>query len=256
MKNSANWRLTLLAVLACSVAAAASGAQEIRSGDALLRAMHDRYQSNWYDTVTFTQKSTTHNPDGTDKSETWREAAILPGKLRIDIGPPADGNVMLVADGTLSVMRAGKITVARPLVHMLLILGFDVYRQDPKVTIDQVSGQGFDLTKIREDVWDGEPVYVVGAAKDDLQSKQFWIEKKRLLFVRMIEPDERDKTKISDIRFADYRQLTPGWIAARVEFYSNGKNVFTETYSDIVVNPKLDPADFDSKHFAPRPAEK
>ncbi|HEY2459414.1 MAG TPA: hypothetical protein VGI16_01335 [Candidatus Acidoferrum sp.] len=256
MKISTKWWPILLVIFACTLAAAATSAQEIRGGDALLRAMHDRYQSNWYDTVTFTQKSTTHNSDGIDKSEIWREAAILPGKLRIDIGPPADGNVMLVADGTLSVMRAGKITVARPLVHMLLVLGFDVYKQDPKITIDQAAGQGFDLTKMREGVWEGEPVYVVGAAKDDLQSKQFWIEKKRLLFVRMIEPDERDKTKISDIRFADYRQLTPGWIAARVEFYSNGKNVFTETYSDIVANPKVDPSDFDAKHFGPRPAEK
>ena len=62
-------------------------AQEIRDGEALLRAMHDRYQNNWYETLTFTQKSTTHSADGTDKSEIWREALLLPAKLRIDMGP-------------------------------------------------------------------------------------------------------------------------------------------------------------------------
>ena len=60
-------------------------AQNIRNGEDLIRAMHDRYQSSWYKTVTFTQKSTTYNPDGTNSFEMWYEAASLPGKLRIDI---------------------------------------------------------------------------------------------------------------------------------------------------------------------------
>lgn len=54
-------------------------AQTIRSGDALLRAMHERYKSSWYETVTFTQKSTTYKPDGTSTAETWYEAASIPG---------------------------------------------------------------------------------------------------------------------------------------------------------------------------------
>ena len=35
----------------------------------------------------------------------------------------------LVADGTLTRFEAGKVTTSRPFVHMLLVLGFDVYRQ-------------------------------------------------------------------------------------------------------------------------------
>ncbi len=53
-------------------------AAEIASGDGLVRAMHDRYVKSWYQTLTFTQKSTTYNPDGTTKVETWYEAALLP----------------------------------------------------------------------------------------------------------------------------------------------------------------------------------
>ena len=241
---------TVLTLAACS-AFAATGirAQELHDGEALLRAMHDRYQNNWYDTLTFSQKSTTHNDDGSDKSEIWHEALLLPGKLRIDIGQPADGNGMLVADGALTTFQKGKAAESRPFVHMLLVLGFDVYRQPAQVTIDQAKGQGFDLAKLHEDTWDGAPVYVVGAEKGDLKSKQFWIEKKRLLFVRMITPDRRDATKTSDSRFADYRQLPVGLVAARVEFFVDGKNVFTEEYSEIQANPKLDPAFFDPKQF-------
>jgi hypothetical protein len=131
----------------------------------------------------------------------------------------------------------------------LLVLGFDVYRQKPKTTIDIAKGQGFDLAQIHEEKWDGQDVYVVGAAKGDLKSKQFWIEKKRLLFVRLIAPDEHDATKMHDTRFKDYRKLSPGWISARVEFFVDGKNTFNEDYFDIKANAKFDPALFDPAKF-------
>jgi len=70
--------------------------------------MHDRYAKTWYDTLTFTQKSTTYNPDGTTKIETWYEAALLPGKLRIDIGPPADGRAYLLVDGNATILPKRK----------------------------------------------------------------------------------------------------------------------------------------------------
>src|SRR5271169_6314730 len=104
-------------------------AQDIHSGDGLLRAMHDRYTASWYKTLTFTQKSTTYKADGTSSAETWYEAASLPGKLRIDIGTPADGNGYLMVDGMLTIMKGGKVAGTRPYVNMLLVMGFDVYTQ-------------------------------------------------------------------------------------------------------------------------------
>ncbi len=248
-------RLALPAIFLLAITAQA-GAQEIRNGEALLSAMHDRYQGNWYETLTFTQKSITHKPHGTTSSEIWHEALMLPGKLRIDIGPASDNNGIIFADGTITQFRAGKVVATQPFVHMLLVLGFDVYRQPVETTIDQVKAQGFDLSKLREDTWQGEPVYVVGAEKGDLKSKQFWIEKKRLLFVRIIQPDRHDSTKIADTRFVDYRKTSPGWVAAGVEMYVEGKEVFSEEYSDIQVNPKLDPAIFDPKQFTTQHWEK
>jgi hypothetical protein len=149
----------------------------------------------------------------------------------------------------LTTFQKGKASATLPYVHMLLVLGFDVYRQPPNSTIDQVKGEGFDLSQIHEEKWEGQDVYVVGAPKGDLRSKQFWIEKKRLLFVRLLEPDAHDATKIHDSRFRDYRKLSPGWISARVEFYVDGKNVFNEDYFDIKANAKFDPALFDPKKF-------
>jgi outer membrane lipoprotein-sorting protein len=225
-------------------------ANDIASAEALITAMHARYEKSWYDTLTFTQKSTTYNLDGTTKVDTWYEAASLPGKLRIDFGSPSDGNGVILADGNATFFQKGKQTASRPLVNMLLVLGFDVYRQPPDATLAQLKAEGIDLAKFHEDTWQGVPVYVVGADKGDLKSKQFWVEQKRLLFVRIIEPDKRDPNKTGDTRFMDYRQMKKGFVAARVEDYSNDKMIFTEDYSDIQIDVKLDPGVFDPKQFA------
>lgn len=249
MRVRGKWRTVVALAVGFGCASTASWAQEIRDGAAVLRAMHDRYANNWYDTLTFQQDSITHNSDGTNKTEIWYEALMLPGKLRIDIGQPHSGNGMVVADNSLTRFQNNEVTSSRPFVHMLLVLGFDVYRQNPETTVEEVKGQGFDLSKVHEDTWEGRPVYVVGADKGDLRSRQFWVEKERLLFVRLIQPDEREQSKLHDSRFNDYRQLSVGLVAARVDFCVNGRNVFSEVYSDIKVNPKLDPALFDAKQF-------
>ena len=225
-------------------------AQTIRNGEDLLRAMHDRYKDSWYRTVTFTQKSTTYKPDGTSIAETWYEAALLPGKLRIDIGPATDGKGYVFSNGNVTVIKENKVVASAKDINMLLVLGFDVYRQDPEGTINIVKGEGYDLSKLREDSWEGKPAFVVGAEKDDLKSKQFWIAKDTLLFLREIEPARDNPSTLNDIRFIHYQPLAGAWIAAGVEVYSDGKRVFSEDYSDIQANVKLEPAVFDPEKFS------
>lgn len=228
---------------------ALAAAEQIGSAEALVRAMHDRYAKSWYGTITFTQKSTTYNDDGTTKVETWYEAALLPGKLRIDVGPVEDGRAYLLADGNVTIFDKGKAVNSRPLVNMLLVLGFDVYRQAPEQTLPVIASEKYDLNKFHEDTFEGRPMYVVGAEKGDLKSRQFWIDKERLLFVRLFQPDRADESRIEDIRFTDYRPLAGAWIAARVEVRTGDKLVFSEDYSDIKANPPLDAALFDPKQF-------
>lgn len=230
--------------------ATVASATEIAGGEALVKAMHGRYTGAWYKSVTFVQKSTTYNADGTSKAETWYEAALLPGRLRIDIGESSDGNGYLLVDGNVTVFKDGQVKTTRKQQNMLLVLGFDVYAQAPEKTLAIAKQEGFDAGKFHEDSWEGKPVYVFGAEKGDLKSKQFWVEKERLLFVRLLEPDTADAGKTRDIRFADYRKLGGGWIAALVEVYDNGKKVFSEEYSDIVKDTPLDAGLFDAKQFA------
>jgi hypothetical protein len=71
-------RITALLLIVLSAAPAGhAGSAKISDGKDLLRAMHDRYQHDWYETLTLEQASITHNPDGTSKSEIWHEALML-----------------------------------------------------------------------------------------------------------------------------------------------------------------------------------
>jgi hypothetical protein len=54
---------------------------------------------------------------------------------------------------------------------------------------------------------------------------------------------------VNDVRFVDYRKLSGGWVAARVEIHVDDKMVFSEEYSDIQANVKLDSAAFDPNQF-------
>ena len=241
--------LLVASLTVCSVGLGVKAAT-IHDGESLLAAMHDRYQNAWYKTVVFQEKAISINPDDTTKMEVWDEALQIPGKLRIDKGAAREGNGFIFSDGMLTTFQNGRPNEHRPYVHMLLVLGFDVYGQDPKTTIEQVRSQGFDLRQLHEETWEGEDVYVVGAAKGDLTSNQFWVERKRLLFVRLIQSDSQDHQKIQDSRFRDYQKFADAWISARVEFYTNGKNVFNEDYFNIKANVTLDPAIFNADKFA------
>lgn len=241
-----------LAGFVLSAGCSSSAFAQINNGEELLAAMHARYAQSWYRTVTFEEQAFTRNADGTVKRETWYESLLLPGKLRINIGSPTSGNGAIYRDNTLTSFRDGKVSAARPFVHMLLVLGFDVYCQEPRITVAEAKGQGFNLGEIHQDVWKGRVVYVVGAKKGDLKSKQFWIEKSRLLFVRLIEPNPRDPAKLDDQRFSDYRRLGTAWIAAHVDFLTGGKSVFTEQYFNIQGNVKLDSTIFDPERFTSR----
>lgn len=79
-----------------------------RDGTELVTRMHDRYAGRWYNTVTFTQTTTQHLPDGTERVSTWHEAVRAPGILRIDVGAAADGNVIIYSRDSSYGVRGGE----------------------------------------------------------------------------------------------------------------------------------------------------
>ena len=129
-----------------------------------------------------------------------------------------------------------------------------MYGQRPETTIAQVKAQKVDLSKIREDSWNGTKVWVVGAEKGDTTTSQFWIEQKRLLFVRLIEShqSQRDPSappNLLDITFENYQPLGKGWVAPRCVIKVNGKELQREDYRDIKADVKLQSDLYDTRTY-------
>ena len=236
------------ALLAAFVLLFAAASSPPPGGRELLRQMHDRYAGHWYRTLTFVQQNTATHPDGSTEHSIWKEYAAIPGRLRIDFQPGDSGNGALFANDSQFTFAHDSLRAAVAFVHPLMVLGFDVYAQPVERSIAQLEGLKIDLSVVHEESWHGRQVLVVGARAGDLRARQFWIDKGRLVFVRMLQPG-RDTTKTSDIRFEDYRQVGPAWVSARVEFLTDGQQRWLEEYTEIKTDVALPDGLFDPRRW-------
>jgi outer membrane lipoprotein-sorting protein len=241
-----NIKILLLLILV----AAPVFASKITNGEQLVTAMHKKYAKKWYKTLTFVQKNTQYKPDGTTQNSIWYEAMSAPGKLRIDFDPLASGNGIMFADGMQHNFKDGKLAKSSPLVHPLMVLGFDVYMQPVEKTVSQLKELKIDLSTLHEEKLDGRDVYVVGAKQGDLRTAQFWVDKKNLYFVKMIEPVGKNLERVQEIQFNKYIQVKGGgWVSPEVVFLVDGKRVYMEEYSDIQTDVDLDAKLFDTQNW-------
>ena len=215
----------------------------------LLEAMRARYDGKWYRTLTFVQNNTEYHPDGTVAHSVWREWLLAPGRLRIEFQPPDSGNGMLFAADSQFAFAKDSIAMARPFIHPLLVLGFDVYAQPVERTWAALTQRRFDLSVLSEATWEGRPVWVVGAKAGDLHTRQFWVDKGRLVFVRLLGPAGQDTTKTAETRFNKYVPLAGGWISPEVEFLLDGQRQFLEEYRDIQANVAMPEALWDPRQW-------
>ena len=220
-----------------------------RDGGDLVRQMHDRYAGTWYHTLTFTQTTTFPG----QPVETWYEAGTIPGKLRIDIAPLDSMTAILFIGDSTIVFKGGTRVNARQDRNLLMTLGFDVYAQPPETTAAQLAAAGIDLGKLREDRWNGTKVWVVGADRGDTTTSQFWIEQKRLLFVRLIEARPATQAgappDLLDVTFENYQRLARTWVAPKVVIKLNGKEVQREEYRDVQADRPLPPDLYDTRTY-------
>jgi len=254
--------LMTLALAACAHAPGASqSAATPRDGSALLTRMHDAYAGKWYRTLTFVQKTTINRPGQPQRIQTWYESLLSPDRLRIDFGDPAEGNGVIYTADSVYVVRAGKQARAAADGNPFLPFVAGVYTQPLETTLRQIAPYHFDLTRVRQDTWQARPVYVVGTTSAaDTTSPQFWVDRDRLVAVRMILPlSPQPNAPPMDIRLDDYVEVSGGWLATRVAMLSNGAPVQTEEYSDWKGNVPLAPEFFDASkwsvvpHWATRP---
>jgi hypothetical protein len=183
--------------------------------------------------------------------ETWYEAAELPGKLRIDIAPLEGKNTLLFRNDSLYEFKGGTLAESRPMIHPLMVLGFDVYAQPVDVTVRKLRELGFDLGRLHESTWEGRPAFVVGAAAGDTVTRQFWIDQERLYFVRMVEPGKKNPSARVETRFDKYIPMGQGWLETEVRFLVDGDTKMLEEYTKPQAEVVLSPAIFEPGRWVP-----
>ncbi len=222
------------------LAAALLGARA-PDGEAVVRAAHARYAGKWPTAYTYVQKTTL--PDG--RLESWYHAVQLPGLLRIDVAPDITGRALIYRRDSLYSYGARKMKARSPWPDSFRLLVGDLHVAPPGETIARLRRFGFNLAWTHETTWQGKRVIVVGAKAGDLVSKQFWLEKDRLILVRLIEPNGADPKRPMDAQVGGYQRAGGGWIERNVQIRLGGQLVQTEEYFDVKSGVRLDQTIFE-----------
>jgi hypothetical protein len=234
-----------------------------KSGQEVLKRMHDAYAGKWYRTLTFVQKTTRFQNDGKPVVSTWFESLEHAGpgatRLRIDIGDPSVGTGMLYTADSTTRIREGKIASAQAGGNEFLPMIEGVYMQPVSQTMAELKDTGIDMQRAMKGEWRGRPVWIVGTTSPaDTTSPQFWIDVARNVVVRMIIVPAPNAGPM-DIHLDGYVPLAGGWLATKIAMHANGKPVQTEEYSDWKANVDLPKTLFDpatwttAPHWAKKP---
>jgi hypothetical protein len=252
----------VIAAAACagrSVTPAAPSARPeapaITDGRSLVSAMRQKYNSQWYKTLSFTQNNTLYSTRGTTTTSQWREHIAVPSRLRIDYLPLAQRSGVLFDGARVHTFDNGRAIDAQPGLNVPLLVTADVYALPIERATQLLDSIGFDLSKLRRDTWDGQSAYVVGAAAGDSTTSQFWIDTEKLVALRVVQKERRGTRDIvTDVRFGKFADFAGIPIATEVTQFRDGRLVFKEQYVDVRVNDVIPDATFDpTKWVASQP---
>ncbi|MCP4724328.1 MAG: hypothetical protein GY863_04805 [bacterium] len=241
---------TLLILLSVIMLLSCKEQPQILTGEDVIRAMYAKYEGKWFRNMSLKQNIIRYNRDGTVRSDgIMTEQLRLPGIVRGNTLPMEDGNAEIFKDNTYHIFQNGKLVNKQRYIHGVLILGFDVYLQEPEKTIALLEEDGVDFSKMHETVWQDKPVYVVGTDSSDLSVNQFWIEKERLVVVRLFKKSVRNAAMVNEIQFNKLEPLGEGWVAGELIFKLNGKMYIHETYVEFKIEDGFPDKIFDVENF-------
>jgi len=232
-------------------------APAITDGRSLVSAMRQKYNATWFKTLSFTQNNTLYLTRGGSTNSQWREHIAVPGKLRIDYLPLTQRSGVLFDGSRVHTFDNGRAIDAQPGVNAQLLVTTDIYALPADRSTQLLDSLGFDLSKLRRDTWDGQPVYVVGASAGDSTTSQFWVDTEKLVTLRFIQKERRGtRDLVTDVRFAKFSDFGGVPIATEVTQYRDGRLVFREQLTDVRVNDPIPDATFDpTKWVAAQPKQ-
>ncbi|HVW98329.1 MAG TPA: hypothetical protein VHA56_20350 [Mucilaginibacter sp.] len=203
----------------------------------VLQTMYARYHGTWHKSLKFKQTTERFRNDSLINTSTWYETIVYPDLLRIDIGSEKSANGILFRRDSTYLFRNNKIVRGvKDENELIFFLGGMYFK-----TFDQVLAHfaelHYDLSKFHASVWQGKPVYVLGADKDDEKVNQLWIDQEKLVAVRFVKYDDNTKEEGT---FKNQVPLKNAWSETKCKFYINDKLLQTETYTNLVADSPVD----------------
>jgi hypothetical protein len=218
----------------------------VTSSAGLVKAMHDRYAGKYLKTMSFLQNNTRYTTTGEEQKSQWYEHIEIPGKLRIAFLPAAQRSGLVQVDDRVASFDNGIRVDFRRSVNPLLLLTADVYVAPVATIMLRLDSLGIDDGIIRNDDWEEQPVYVVGAKAGDTTSNQMWVDRDHLRLVRLIQSSKSgDRTMISDTRVRNYKEIQGFEIPTEFLVLRNGRPFWREQYADMRVNEEFPSGTFD-----------
>lgn len=208
--------------------------------------MHSRYAGKWMKTFTFMQTTEVYRNDSLKRKDTWYEAAEYPDKFRIDFALPDSGNAVIFKGDSSYRFRRGKLLRAEKGANDLTFLLGGMYFYSYEIACSKMNELGYDLQKSFTTLWKGEPVYVIGASADNEKVNQIWVDKEKLVIVRLLKYDDRRK---EEGIFEKHLKLGDSYTETKVTFYFDDKLAQIEYYFNCTANPLLDDRLFEPTKF-------
>lgn len=229
----------------------------VTSSAGLIRAMHDRYDGKYLKTMSFLQNNTQYRTTGEETKSQWYEHIEIPGKLRIAFLPASRRSGLVQVDDRVASFDNGIRIDFRPSINPLLLLTADVYAAPVATTMRGLDSLHIDGSIIRNDEWQGEPVYVVGAKAGDSLSNQYWVDRDNLRLVRLIQSQKvGDRTMVSDTRVLKYREIEGFDVPTEFLVVRNGRPFWREEYADVRINEDFPAGTFDQARWNDIPIPK
>jgi hypothetical protein len=127
------------------------------------RSKDPKLPGKWYRDFTFSQETNFIKEGKIEKTEIWHEASSSPGKLLIKFKTKDSKDGVLFTNGKAHIFKEGSEPAVKEMMHELTLTAFDVYFLEPRVTVRILDSLKYDLSKCREDIFEGRRSIVIGA---------------------------------------------------------------------------------------------
>jgi hypothetical protein len=223
-----------------------------RSGLEVVGAMRRAHPSRDLKSLAFTIRTSEYRrASDSVRVTTSRGWASLPGRQRVELLPATRRSGTVRNWQRVAVFQRGRRVALANRVDVATLMTYDVFAQAADSTIMWLDSARVRYGLVRLDELDGRRVWVVGAAKGDTLSPQFWVDAERWRVVRVIQREPWNSNQLADVRFTEFSSLLDIPVPRELAVYRGGRLVQRQRFLDVKANPRVSASTFSLSNWRP-----